>query len=150
MLIKQISAKETYPLRIEILRKGIAKNYQFKEDTHASSIHLGAYKGDQCIGILTLVKKKLSQASTINSYQLRGMAINKDFQRQGIGKKLVLEAFSLLQDKIVEVAWCNARINAVDFYKKIGFKSIGEAFDIPSIGIHYQMMKEIYIIDLLN
>lgn len=147
MLIKQIPSKDTYPLRIKILRKGITKNYEFKEDILKTSIHLGAYINNQCIGILTLIKKEFPRVLNSNTYQLRGMAIDEAYQKQGIGKELVLESFSILQNKKVEMIWCNARIHAVDFYKKLGFKTKGEAFEIPSIGLHYKMIKEL---DLYN
>ena len=37
--------------------------------------------------------------------------------------------------------WCNARIIAIEFYKKIGFQIKGEEFDIADIGKHYFMYK---------
>ncbi|HIP49061.1 MAG TPA: GNAT family N-acetyltransferase [Lutibacter sp.] len=139
MFVKEISSKETFPLRIEILRNGISENYQFLEDDFESTIHLGAFIKKQCIGILTLIQKEFPNTSKKNSYQLRGMAINKSSQRQGVGKILITETFKILQHKEVELLWCNARQNAIDFYTKLGFRIIGKAFDIPSIGLHYTM-----------
>jgi len=42
------------------------------------------------------------------------------------------------------MVWCNARLVAVEFYKSIGFKIIGDLFDIQGIGPHYYMYKKIY------
>ena len=39
--------------------------------------------------------------------------------------------------------WCNARLIAVEFYKKTGFSSIGEQFNISEIGPHYFMYKKL-------
>ena len=43
------------------------------------------------------------------------------------------------------MVWCNARINAVAFYKKEGFKIIGDEFEIPDIGPHFLMAKNLGI-----
>lgn len=143
MIIKQISAKETYPLRIEILRKGIAINYTFLEDKLDSSIHLGAYINKQCIGIVTLIKKDLPNTTNKNSYQLRGMAIASSYQNKGIGEKIISESFRVVQNNSSNFIWCNARQSAIGFYSKVGFQIKGEAFSIENIGLHYIMYKEI-------
>ena len=40
------------------------------------------------------------------------------------------------------MVWCNARLVAIDFlYRSIGFKIVGEIFDIEGIGPHYYMYK---------
>ena len=54
------------------------------------------------------------------------------------------ESFKELKEKESDLLWCNARLIAVDFYESLGFKIIGEIFDIEGIGPHYYMYKEIY------
>ena len=55
----------------------------------------------------------------------------------------MLRAFEEIKKKKGTLLWCNARIIAVEFYKKIGFQIKGEEFDIPDIGKHYFMYKKI-------
>jgi hypothetical protein len=43
----------------------------------------------------------------------------------------------------IDCLWCNARIIAVDFYKKQGLETFGEQFEIPLVGNHYVMFKKI-------
>jgi hypothetical protein len=43
----------------------------------------------------------------------------------------------------VKYLWCNARVVAVNFYEKQGLAKMGESFDIPQVGEHYVMFKEI-------
>ena len=38
--------------------------------------------------------------------------------------------------------WANARISALDFYLKLGYKTIGEEFYIPDVGSHIVIYKE--------
>lgn len=143
MLLREITLEETYPLRIEILRKGISENYKFKEDNFESSIHLGAFIGNDCVGIVSLIKKEKPDTTKRYSYQLRGMAIDFPYQQQGIGSKLIIESFKILRDKKVNILWCNAREVATKFYLKMGFIIKGESFEIASIGTHFLMTKNL-------
>ena len=45
------------------------------------------------------------------------------------------------KDKNAKIIWCNARENAVNFYKKNRYQIIGESFNIKDIGLHYLMYK---------
>ena len=37
--------------------------------------------------------------------------------------------------------WCNARLVAVEFYRRAGFEVVSEEFDIPGIGPHRVMAR---------
>lgn len=37
--------------------------------------------------------------------------------------------------------WCNARLEAVDFYRRAGFDVVSEPFDIAGIGPHVVMAR---------
>ena len=37
------------------------------------------------------------------------------------------------------MVWCNARVAAVNLYRRAGFTPVGPEFDIPLIGPHYYM-----------
>lgn len=76
-------------------------------------------------------------------YQLRGMAILEQYQKQHYGKYLLEEAIETLKTKSVDLIWCNARESAINFYLKQGFTIKGSSFDIPKIGPHYLMFKNI-------
>ena len=52
--IRSISPEATYPLRIKILRNGIADNYKFDGDSDETTFHLGAFEREECIGIAVL------------------------------------------------------------------------------------------------
>ena len=71
------------------------------------------------------------------------MATHPKFRRKSAATKLMEESFVLLKEKKCDILWCNARLVAVEFYKSLGFKIIGEIFDIPSIGPHYKMYRSI-------
>ena len=53
------------------------------------------------------------------------------------------ESFKELKKRNCDMVWCNARLAAVPFYKSVGFKIIGDLFNIAGIGPHYYMYKEL-------
>jgi len=76
-----------------------------------------------------------------DQYQLRGMAILKPFQGNGLGQLILQHGETVLKHQQTEIVWCNARKIAIDFYKKSGYQSIGKPFEIKDIGVHYLMFK---------
>ena len=140
--IKQISAEETFELRKEELRKNIDLSSQFTGDFDEDTFHLGLFQNEKLISIVSFMKTK-NEMFIGEQYQLRGMATLGDFQGRGYGKILVSKAEKILQKKNINIVWCNARVIALNFYKNKGFHIIGEKFDIPKIGGHYIMFKEI-------
>ena len=54
----------------------------------------------------------------------------------------MLQAFQEIKKKEGTLLWCNARLIAVEFYKKLGLQTIGKEFDISDIGPHYLMYKK--------
>ncbi len=100
--IKQIKTSETYPLRIEILRNNKPENYHFLEDNNKDTIHLGAFNNNNIVGIVSLMKNNHTEFTDQFVFQLRGMAVKKEIQKQGIGKQLILESLNHLKKKIVQ------------------------------------------------
>lgn len=140
--IKEISAQETFPVRLEVLRKNIPLPYEFNGDFNSDTIHLGAFKNDELIAVSSYMKADNKNFEGAH-YQLRGMATLNAFQGFGAGKLMLQEAVLILKEKNIDILWCNARIAAVEFYLKQGFKTFGEKFDILYIGEHYVMFKEL-------
>ena len=55
-------------------------------------------------------------------------------------KKVELDNFNKRKGSLI---WCNARIDAGDFYKKNNYKVVGKKFLIKNIGLHYRMEKKL-------
>ena len=140
--IKEISTQETFPIRLEVLRKNIPLPYEFNGDYDSETFHLGAFKDEELIAVSSYMEASNSNFEG-NQYQLRGMATLTEYQGFGAGKLMLQKAFLILKEKNINVLWCNARIAAVDFYKKQGFQTFGEKFEISYVGEHYVMFKEL-------
>jgi predicted GNAT family N-acyltransferase len=140
--IKEISAEETFPIRLEVLRKNIPLPFEFNGDFDSDTIHLGAFKNDKLIAVSSYMKANYKDFEG-NQYQLRGMATLTEYQGFGAGKLMLQKAIQILKEKNSNLLWCNARIAAVEFYKKQGFQTFGEKFDISYVGNHYVMFKKL-------
>jgi predicted GNAT family N-acyltransferase len=138
IIIKKISAKETFPIRLEVLRKNIPLPYEFQGDFDKETFHLGAFKDGELIAVSSFMKSN-NELFEGEQYQLRGMATLTQFQGFGAGKLMMQAAYQILKVKRINCLWCNARISALNFYKKIGLNTIGKPFDIKLIGAHYVM-----------
>lgn len=71
------------------------------------------------------------------------MAVLKTFQGKSLGKIILKHGETLLIEKNTTTIWCNAREIAVNFYRKCGYQTIGESFNIKDIGKHYTMYKNL-------
>jgi len=71
------------------------------------------------------------------AYQLRGMATKQKEQGKGFGRQILEAEIDYLREQTdATLLWCNARLPAVDFYKKFGFEFVGEEFEVEGIGPH--------------
>tara|TARA_R110002049_G_scaffold274391_2_gene452320 strand:+ start:1067 stop:1591 length:525 start_codon:yes stop_codon:yes gene_type:complete len=137
-----INSEDTYSVRHPVLRAGKPiESCIFEGDELETTIHLGLFLNDKLIGVSTFLKKNNSLLSDSGQYQLRGMAILKEFQGYGFGKIILEHGELILKNKKVKTIWCNAREVAVNFYKKTGYQTIGKPFDIKDIGKHFIMYK---------
>ncbi len=142
MVIKEISAEETYAIRLEILRNGSDLPVAFLGDFDADTFHLGIFENDDLKGISSFMKttNKLFEEP---QYQLRGMATLPNVRGKGFAKQMLQYAINLLREKQISILWCNARAIALDFYSRFGFAQKGEPFEIQQIGVHYKLYKKI-------
>jgi ribosomal protein S18 acetylase RimI-like enzyme len=140
--IKYIIPEETYQIRKKILRKNMNLPVEFHGDFDKETFHLGLFEDNKLVSIASFVKA-IKENFKGSQFQLRGMATLAEYQGNGFGKLLILEAEKILKEKNILILWCNARVSAVHFYYKQGFQSIGQEFDIPQIGGHYVMFKKL-------
>lgn len=142
--VKQISSKDTYPIRHKILRKGKPiESCFFDGDNDKDTLHLGLFFESEIIGIVSYMKNTNAKFSESKQHQLRGMAILEEYQGKGLGELLVKSGEVLLKQNKCSLIWLNSRIKAVNFYKRQGYSIMGNPFEIKDIGTHYLMSKKL-------
>lgn len=142
--IKEIAALETFSVRHPVLRPG--KNIEtchFDGDNLESTRHFGYFEDEKLAGVASLFEAPTPLLSEENQFQLRGMAVLQEYQKRGIGEALVKFAENNSTSRNGKLIWFNAREIAVPFYEKLGYKIIGEHFNIGDIGKHYVMYRNL-------
>jgi ribosomal protein S18 acetylase RimI-like enzyme len=144
LCIKLCPVKDLIPVRHKILRTGkpISTCY-FDGDNNLETFHFGAYKQNKIVGSVSFMMKFHPDIDAKKSYQLRGMAVLKHYQKQSIGLHLLQFSENHLLQQNVDLIWCNVRIKAKGFYQTQNFKIFGEEFIIPDVGPHVLMYKYI-------
>jgi hypothetical protein len=139
-LIKKVSASYIKKFRIIALYKTNQRKFAFyREDSRKTTEHFLLFIDKKVVSGLTLIKDV-----EFNKYQIRGMFTLPKFREMGYGSKILkkIESDNLSKSKS-SLIWCNARIEAVDFYKKNNYKVVGKKFLIRNIGLHYRMEKKL-------
>jgi GNAT superfamily N-acetyltransferase len=69
------------------------------------------------------------------------MATRADVARHGIGRALLRLAVAELREHDgATLFWCNARVPAVPFYARMGWRVVSDVFDVPTAGPHRVMV----------
>jgi len=143
--VRLIPASDTYAIRNEVLRPGRSViECIFPGDDSEGTFHLGSYKNDKLIGVASFMKNSSPFFDPSIQFQLRGMAVLPEYKGQGLGTLLLKEGESKIKQEAQDpFLWFNARVNAIDFYKKFGYVSFGQKFEVPGVCEHIIMYKHL-------
>jgi len=142
--IKQVPSKDTFAVRLPVLRPGKpVESCIFEGDDLPSTVHFGVFDDQNLAGIVSVFEVTTPLLTQQRQFQLRGMAVLDAYQKKGLGEKLVKAAEEYITTQDGKVIWFNAREIAVGFYNKMGYEIIGDPFTIGDIGIHYVMYREV-------
>jgi predicted GNAT family N-acyltransferase len=138
--VKTISPKDTYELRYKVLWPHKKYNEcSLDIDDLDTTFHVGVELNDRMVSVGTFLEQTHKEFPHKKQYRLRAMATDPLTRGKGYGKFVIDFATTILQEKGVDLLWCDARLVAVPFYHKLGFKTKGEQYEITSIGPHYLM-----------
>ena len=144
--VKKITYLDTFPVRSAVLRQGKPiETCFFLGDDDKETTHFGLFKGNNLIGVASVFKVKNENFEQNKQFQLRGMAVLKEYQGFGFGNLILEEVCKFVETKNADVLWFNARENAVKFYQNFGFSTQGDSFEIPETGTHSLMLM--YFVD---
>lgn len=83
--------------------------------------HLGLYKEQLLVTVISLFERQ-------GQVQFRKFATLPQFQRKGYGTTLLQHVFHLAQEKNASSIWCNARLTAVELYRRFGMRPLGSTW----------------------
>jgi ribosomal protein S18 acetylase RimI-like enzyme len=144
--IDSVRLEDIIDIRHEILRAGQSRSScYYPEDSYKNTIHYAAFLKDEIVGSASVYKESHPDFALKQSWRIRGMAVKENLQGQKIGSQLLETCINHAIKMKGDVIWCNARENAVKFYKRSGFKVIGDEFELPDIGPHFLLAKNLGI-----
>lgn len=130
--ITKITKEQAWKVRHEVMWPDEDFDYiKLKDDD--SGIHLGLFKGDTLISVVSLFIDK-------GIAQFRKFATLESEQGKGYGSRLLESVFEEAKVHDVKRIWCNARKNKKHFYQKFGFRETDTSF--IKNGKSYVMMEK--------
>jgi len=136
--VVEIEATDTHDLRRRVLRGGGPEaNVCFPEDEVSGALHLGV--ADRQGGVLAVASFSPQPAPhrpDVRAVRLRGLAVEPRLQQAGMGRMLMGTAAERLREEGYEMLWANGRDTVLGFYRRLGWRVVGEGFLISGTPHH--------------
>ena len=118
--IQLITHEQTYPLRHSVLWPDKPLDY-VKVENDAEGYHYGAFQNRDLVAVISLFIDG-------QTARFRKFATHPDYQRKGIGSILMNHVIGEAQRLGANEVWCDARLDAADFYRRFGMEAVSEVF----------------------
>jgi GNAT superfamily N-acetyltransferase len=127
-------------LRFRVLREPLGLKYSEEDIAKESDQHhICFFQKRQILGGLII---HLVNGESNGEFKMRQVAVDPEFQGQGIGAQLVLFAEGLIRDWGGTQISLHSRLDACPFYEKLGYESLDDPFVEVGL-IHYLMKKKL-------
>ena len=128
--------RQMVKLRDEMLRKPLGLGFTPEElDAEKDNMLIAAFEDEDILSCCMLVEEKS------DTVRLRQMAVLNDLQGKGIGRALMNFAENIARDQGYKILSMHARMNAVGFYEKMGYKVVSDQFTEVTLP-HFVMEKK--------
>ena len=142
--IRSITAEESRPVRHAVLRPGRPlEELIYAEDDAADTLHVGGFVESELVAVARVSREPPPWGADGDAWRLRGMATVPEHRDAGVGSRLLARCVEHAASRGGTLVWCNARVRAQPFYERAGFRPTGEPFDVPGIGPHVMMVREL-------
>jgi GNAT superfamily N-acetyltransferase len=135
--VREIPIAETRPLRQAILRP-----HQDLQELAAheppDAFAVGVFDGDRLVSVGFVAPE-----GDPGEWRIRGMATEPDIRGRGAGGAVLDALLAHACKQGGTRAWCNARTPARPFYERSGFTIASDEFELPQIGPHFVMQRNI-------
>jgi len=144
-LVAEVPTAEVLVLRMSVLRDGTpSQDPRYAEDDTEGSVHLGIRDSGVLIACSTWLPRPWPLDVEVPATQLRGMAVAKHLQSKGLGRMLLQVGIDRAVSMGSTYVWARARDNALYFYERNGFATVGDQFIDEATGLgHHLVMIEV-------
>lgn len=108
---------------------------EVKLEEDKNGVHWGIKEDGRFISVVSLFQHG-------HEWQFRKFATLKELQGRGYGTLLLKWLIGFVQQKGATKLWCNARVNALGFYKKQDFEPFGETWN--QLGFQFVKMQLLF------
>lgn len=145
--ICRVSIDVIIELRHRMLREGLPRDAaNFPGDDDESTWHVGLFypfRDGSDAPVVTCASFMLNSYKEQPAWQLRGMCTDEEHQGRGFGGRLLdCAERAIIANSLARLFWCNARVPAISFYERHGWKVDSGVFDIPTAGPHRKMVTK--------
>ena len=129
-MIRPISTEQTYPLRHAVLWPDKPFDY-VKIENDDEGHHYGAFRDDELVAVISLFvdgETANPRRAVRRTARFRKFAARPDCQRMGIGTQLMNHVIAEARRMNATTLWCDARLDAADFYRRFGMEPVSEVF----------------------
>lgn len=141
-LARRLQPEDIQQLRNEVLwPHKTFENCILETDRLSTTFHFGVQIDDLTVATVTFQQETSNKLPQEKQYRLRAMAVREGYRGQGFGDAIVEEGVKYLSSLGIQVVWCDARVAALNFYRRLQFEELEEEYEIPIIGLHRFMWK---------
>ncbi len=141
-LARRLQPEDIQQLRNEVLwPHKTFENCILETDRLSTTFHFGVQIDDLTVATVTFQEESSNKLPQEKQYRLRAMAVREGYRGQGFGDATVEEGVKYLSSLGIQVVWCDARVAALNFYRRLQFEEFEEEYEIPIIGLHRFMWK---------
>ncbi len=127
--IKLILPNDCYHIRHVVLRPNDPPSFsQYPSDNKDDDFHLGAFYGEQLVGVASFYIEKSERLHYPKQSRLRGLAVLPEFRNRGAGVSLVEKSFDIVKGTGSNVLWSAAHPEICAFFLKLGFNELPEVY----------------------
>lgn len=145
LTVTTVPAAAVRDLRRRVLRRGTpTDDVEFAGDDDPTTVHLAVRdRNGMIVATSTWSESPCPDRPGRRAVQLRGMAVDDAWQRQGLGRLLLDAGLDLAAARGVEVVWANARDGVLAFYTAHGFVVTGDRFVTADTGLpHHRVVLD--------
>jgi GNAT superfamily N-acetyltransferase len=135
--VKEVPIAETRPLRQSILRP-----HQTLEELAAheppGAFAVAAFDGERIVSVGFVAPE-----GERGAWRVRGRPTVAEARGRGAGAALLDALVTHARENGARRIWCNARTPARSLYERAGFVAASDEFELPQIGPHFVMERNI-------
>jgi len=143
VVISAVPRAAILALRHAVLRPNLPiETAMYPEDDHPEVLHLARVdEAGAVLSCVTFFPEPTRYAPGAVAWRFRGMATAADQRNRGIGGQLLEAGVTAVAARGGTAVWCNGRVAAAEFYRRHGFVSHGEVFELVPAGPHYVFVR---------